>query len=79
MNQERLVDRIRARRGLREGGGNCLRYLKRARTEKRGGETKILGGGASWVMGWVPYKVGGLEPPYELWVLGGRVWNLASF
>ena len=29
-------------RGLREGGGNCLKYLKRGGTERRGEETKIL-------------------------------------
>ena len=27
---------------MREGGGNCLKYLKGAGTEKRGRETKIL-------------------------------------
>ena len=25
-----------------EGGGNCLKYLKKGRTEKRGGKTKTL-------------------------------------
>ena len=25
-----------------EDGGNCLKYLKRGGTEKRGGDTKIL-------------------------------------
>ena len=35
---------------MREGGGNCLKYLKRGWEEKRGGKTKILkGGGGSWV------------------------------
>ena len=43
------------RRGLCEGGEG-------RGTEKRGGETKILKGGASWVKGW------GLESPYELWL-----------
>ena len=27
---------------MREGGGNCLQYLKRGGTEKRGGDLKIL-------------------------------------
>ena len=41
---------------LREGRGNCPKYLKRGGTEKRKGETKIFirGGGAKWVKGWVP-------------------------
>ena len=43
------------RRGLREGGGNYLTYLKKGGgTENRGGETKILKRGARWVEGWVP-------------------------
>ena len=29
-------------RGLREGGGSCLKYLKREWNKKMGGETKIL-------------------------------------
>ena len=37
---------------LRQGGGNCLKYLKRGGIERRGGETKILKRGASWVKGW---------------------------
>ena len=27
---------------MQEAGGNCLKYLKRGGTEKRGGDTKIL-------------------------------------
>ena len=27
---------------MREGGGNCVKYLKGSGTEKRGGGTKIL-------------------------------------
>ena len=42
------------RRGLREGGGKCVKYLKRGGTETREGETKILKRGASWVKEWVP-------------------------
>ena len=44
-----------------EGGGNCLKYLKRGGTKKRGGETKILrrgkvseGVGAIKTGGWNP-------------------------
>ena len=47
-------------------GWNCLKYLKRGGTEKRGEETKILKRGAQLGQG-VPEK-GGLELPYELWV-----------
>ena len=32
---------------LHEGGGNCMKYLKRGRIEKRGGETKNLKWGKS--------------------------------
>ena len=32
---------ISAGGGLREGGRDCLEYLKRGGIEKRGGETKI--------------------------------------
>ena len=53
---------------MRDGGGNCLKYLKRGwnRTEeihkdfKNGGK---LGQGVSALKG------GGLEPPYELCLL----------
>ena len=54
---------------MREGGRNHLKYLKEGGTEKRGGETKFLNRGTSYVKGWVPSKGGGgggLEPPYEL-------------
>ena len=37
--------------------------LKGDGPEKRGGETKILKGGASWVKGWVPYRGGGAGSP----------------
>ena len=39
------------RRGLHEGGGNCLKYLKRGWNRKDGRGNKDL-------------KEGGLEPPY---------------
>ena len=38
---------------LHEGGGNCMKYLKRGRIGKRGGETKNLKWGKSWIKGWV--------------------------
>ena len=38
---------------LHEGWGNCMKYLKRGRIEKRGGETKNLKWGKSWIKGWV--------------------------
>ena len=48
-----LIGQIRAG-GICVGGGNCLKYLKRGGTEKRGGETKILKRGVgSWVKEWV--------------------------
>ena len=48
-----LIGQIRAG-GICVGGGNCLKYLKRGGTEKRGGEIKILKkGGGSWVKEWV--------------------------
>ena len=57
---------------LREGGGNCLKYLKRGwnggGTEKRGGKTMILKRGSQLSQGVGALKKGegGLEPPYEL-------------
>ena len=36
-----LIGQIRAGE-ICVGGGNCLKYLKRGGTEKRGGDTKIL-------------------------------------
>ena len=42
---------------LRQGGGNCLKYLIRGWNRKEGREKKFKkkkGGGASWVKGWVP-------------------------
>ena len=38
-------------RGLREGGGNCLKYLKRGWNEKEGMRNKTFKKGASWVKG----------------------------
>ena len=59
---------------MREGRGNCLRYLKMGGTEKRRRDTKLLRrGGGSSVKGRVlgALKEGGVEPPYELWVVTG--------
>ena len=41
-NQGKLVGRIRAVGGLREGGVNCLKYLKRGVERKRGEGKQIL-------------------------------------
>ena len=50
------------------GRGNCLKYLKRGGTEKRGGDTKFLKrrGQAGSRGGCLKKK--GLETPYELWL-----------
>ena len=50
---------------MREGGGNCLKYLKRGGTKKRGGETKILRSAEAESRGGC-LKKRGQEPPYEL-------------
>ena len=52
--------------GLREGGGNCLKHLKRWWEKKRGGKTKILKRGYKLGQGVGALKSWGLEPPYEL-------------
>ena len=54
------------RKGLCEGGGDCLKYLKREWNRKDGRKTKILkrGGQARSMSGCL--KKGELEPPYEL-------------
>ena len=42
---------------LREGGGNCMKYLKKRWGKKEEGKQnfhKKGGGGASWVKEWVP-------------------------
>ena len=55
-----------SRRDFREGGKNCLKYLKRGETEKRGGNIKILKRGSKLGKGMGALKEGELEPPYEL-------------
>ena len=58
---------------MREGGGKCLKYLKREwnRTEWRGNKDfKKGGGGGKLGQGVGALKMGGgggLEPPYKLW------------
>ena len=54
---------------MREGEGNCVKYLKRGETEERGGERKILKRGDKLGQGVGALKrkgVGELETPYEL-------------
>ena len=49
--------------GLREGGGNCLKYLKRGRNRKEGrGKQKFEKGEESWFKGWCLKKVGAGTP-----------------
>ena len=40
--------------GLREGGGNCLKYIERGWHRKEGKVNKDFNKGASWVKAWVP-------------------------
>ena len=47
-------------------GGTVWNTLKGGRTEKRGGETKILKRGDKLGQGVGALKRGELEPPYEL-------------
>ena len=42
--------------------GNCLKYLKRLETEKRGGDTKILKRGGKLGQGVGALKMGGSNP-----------------
>ena len=46
-----------------EGGWNCLKYLKRGVTEKRGGETKILKRGGKMGQGMGALKRTGAGTP----------------
>ena len=48
---------------MREGVGDCVKYLKRGGTEKRGGETKNLKREGKLGQGVGAPKKGGLEPP----------------
>ena len=53
---------------MREGGGNCLKYLKRRWNRKEGrGHKDFKRGGEAGSRGGC-LKSGGLEPPYELCV-----------
>ena len=55
---------------MREGGGNCLKYLKRGWNRKEGRENKYFKKGTGVKLGQRvgALKKGGLEPPYELWL-----------
>ena len=48
--------------GLREGGGNCLKHLKRWWEKKRGGKTKILKRGGKLGQGVGALKRGSWDP-----------------
>ena len=48
---------------MHEGGGHCLKYLKRGGKEESGNKN-FKKRGASWFKKWVPENIGGLEPPY---------------
>ena len=68
-----MVGGIRAGGGLREGGGNCIKYLKGGWNRKEGRGTKIFkkgrgwgGGGSKLGLGVDALKKVGLEPPHEL-------------
>ena len=51
--------------GLREGGGNCLKYFKWGWNQKKGRRTKdFKKEGASWIR-MNAFEKGGLESPYE--------------
>ena len=53
--------------GLREGGGNCLKHLKRWWEKKEGRQNKdFKKGWQAGSRGECLKKGGGLEPPYEL-------------
>ena len=53
--------------GLREGGDNCLKYLKRRWNRKEGqGNKDFKKGGGKLGQGVGALKRGGMEPPYEL-------------
>ena len=62
---------------MREGRGNCLRYLKREWNRKEGKGHKAFkkgGGKLGKGMGAGCLKRGGgVEPPYELWVVTGHL------
>ena len=56
-------------RGLHEGGGDCLKYLKRGWNRKQGrGHKGFKKGGQAESRGGCLKKGGGLEPPYKLWL-----------
>ena len=58
---------------LREGWVNFLKYLKRGWNRKEGRGNKIKKGGDNFCQGVGALKRRRLEPPYELWQIGGWV------
>ena len=58
--------------GVPRGWGDCLKYLKRGGTEKKGGETKILkkGGGSKLGQGVGDLKNRGAGTPLRTMRLG---------
>ena len=64
---------------MHEGGGNCLKNLKRGGTKKRGGDANILKRGGKLGQGVGALIKGGLEPPDELWLTNviffGTLWR----
>ena len=55
---------------MHEGGGNCLKYLRRGCNRKEGrGDKNLKKGGTSKVKGYMSLKSGGLKTPYELRVI----------
>ena len=56
------------RRGLREGEGNCLKYLKRGWNRKEGTEKMFLKRGQAGPRGACLKREVGWNPLYELWI-----------
>ena len=58
LNSKRVGWSDLGRRGLSEGVGNCLKYLKRqwSRKERRGNKDFKKGGGESSIKGWDPLR-----------------------
>ena len=66
-----LVARITAVRWLREGGGNCLKFLKRGWNRKKGRGNKDFKKREQAGSRGRCLKKGWLESPYELWLNAG--------
>ena len=65
---------------MREGGGNCVKYLKRGwnRKEGRGNKDFKKRGGQAGSRGEC-LKKGGLEPPYKLWYILEVIFLMITF